>query len=168
VWRRQAGFVRGTRWPAGSSMGRMVARITRWSHGQFFGWASKPRSSRDYVGTESWVEIGGGNSEFVGFSVVHQKTTRFLGWSTKLRPKNRSRRCSSIRPVWPVGTGLTDEEHRSDRCVTTRFGDFEAEDTRRDRKACIEAKQVCGHWASVRWSNDKDFRIRPWESSIPN
>jgi hypothetical protein len=41
-----------------------------------------------------------------------------------------------------VGTGLTSEEHRSDRCATTQSGDFEAEDTRRDRKACVKAKQV--------------------------
>jgi hypothetical protein len=32
-------------------------------------------------------------------------------------------------------TGLTSEEHRSDRCATTQSGDFEAEDTRRDRMA---------------------------------
>jgi hypothetical protein len=46
-----------------------------------------------------------------------------------------------------VGTGLTGVEHRSDRCATTLTGIFEAEDTRRDRKACIEAKQVAvaGH-----------------------
>jgi hypothetical protein len=46
-----------------------------------------------------------------------------------------------------MGTGLTGEEHRSDWCVTTQFGIFEAEDRRRDRKACIEAKQVAvaGH-----------------------
>jgi hypothetical protein len=36
---------------------------------------------------------------------------------------------------------------RSDRCATTQFRIFEAEDTCRDRKACIEAKQiaVAGH-----------------------
>jgi hypothetical protein len=46
-----------------------------------------------------------------------------------------------------VGTGLTGEEHRSYRCATTQFGIFKAEDTRRDRKACVEAKQVAvaGH-----------------------
>jgi hypothetical protein len=46
-----------------------------------------------------------------------------------------------------VDTGLTGEEHRSDRCATTQSGIFEAEDTRRDRKACVEAKQgaVVGH-----------------------
>jgi hypothetical protein len=46
-----------------------------------------------------------------------------------------------------VGIGLTGEERRPDRCATTQSGDFEAEDTRRDRKACIEAKQcaVAGH-----------------------
>jgi hypothetical protein len=111
----------------------MVARTARWSHGWFLGWASKPRSSRDYVGAESWVAIGGGYTEFAGFPVVHQKTIGFLGWSTKPRPKNRRRRCNSIGPVWPVGTSLTGEEHWSDRCATTQSGDFEAEDTRRDR-----------------------------------
>jgi hypothetical protein len=46
-----------------------------------------------------------------------------------------------------VGTGLTGEEHRSDRCATSQSGIFEAEDTCRDRKACIEARQVAvaGH-----------------------
>jgi hypothetical protein len=58
---------------------------------------------------------------------------------------DRSDRWAS--PVFPVGTGLTGEEHRSDRCATTQSGIFEAEDTRRDRKACIEPKQVAvtGH-----------------------
>jgi hypothetical protein len=44
-------------------------------------------------------------------------------------------------------TGLTGEEHRSDRCVTTQYEIFEAEDARGDRKACVEAKQVAvaGH-----------------------
>jgi hypothetical protein len=36
---------------------------------------------------------------------------------------------------------------------------FEAEDTSQDCKACVEAKKVCGRWASIRWSDDKDFRI---------
>jgi hypothetical protein len=46
-----------------------------------------------------------------------------------------------------MGTGLTGEEHRSDWCATTQSGDFEAEDTRRDHMACIEATQgaVTGH-----------------------
>jgi hypothetical protein len=46
-----------------------------------------------------------------------------------------------------VGTGLIGEEHRSDRCATTQSGDFEAEDTCRDRMVCVEATQgaVAGH-----------------------
>jgi hypothetical protein len=46
-----------------------------------------------------------------------------------------------------VGTGLTGEEHRPDRCVPTQSGDFKAEDTHRDRMACVEAKPgaVAGH-----------------------
>jgi hypothetical protein len=46
-----------------------------------------------------------------------------------------------------VGTGLIGEEHRSDRCATTQSGIFEAEDTRRDRMACVEDKMcaIVGH-----------------------
>jgi hypothetical protein len=46
-----------------------------------------------------------------------------------------------------VGSDLTCEEHRSDRCATTQSGNFEVEDTCRDRKACVEAKKVAvaGH-----------------------
>jgi hypothetical protein len=35
----------------------------------------------------------------------------------------------------------------TERCATTQSGIFEAEDTRWDRKACVEAKQgaVAGH-----------------------
>jgi hypothetical protein len=46
-----------------------------------------------------------------------------------------------------VGTGLTGEEHRSDQCATTQSGIFEAEDTCRDRMACVESKKgvVIGH-----------------------
>jgi hypothetical protein len=46
-----------------------------------------------------------------------------------------------------MGIGLTGEEHRSDRCAAMQSGIFDAEDTRRDRKDCVEAKQVAvaGH-----------------------
>jgi hypothetical protein len=118
VWRRQVVLVRGTRWPAGSSVGRMVARTARRSREWFLGWASKLRSSRDFVGAESWVVIGGGYTEFAGFPVVHHKTTRFLGWSTKPRLKTGGSNTG------PVGTDLTGGGHRSDRCATTRSGDF--------------------------------------------
>jgi hypothetical protein len=44
-------------------------------------------------------------------------------------------------------TSVTGGEHRSDRCATTQSEIVEAEDTRRDHKACVEAKQVAvtGH-----------------------
>jgi hypothetical protein len=58
--------------------------------------------------------------------------------------------------------------YQSDQCAMTQSGDFEAEDTRQDRRACVVAKQVCGRWASVRWSDDKDFQIRPRGACIPN
>jgi hypothetical protein len=56
-----------------------------------------------------------------------------------------------------VGTGLTGEEQRSNRCAMTQSGIFEAEDTRRDRKACVEAKQV----AVAGYPSDGDFQNRP-------
>jgi hypothetical protein len=55
-------------------------------------------------------------------------------------PENQDR---STKDVGPAASD------RSNRCVTTQFRDFEAEDTHRDREACVEAKQVCGRWASV-------------------
>jgi hypothetical protein len=63
-------------------------------------------------------------------------------------------------------TGLTGGSDWSDQCATTQFGDFEAEDTRRDRKACVESKQVCGRWASVRWCYEDNFPKCPWWACI--
>jgi hypothetical protein len=114
VWRRQVGFVRGTRWPVGLSAGRMVAWTARCSRGRFLGRASKPRSSQDYVGAESWVKIGGGYTEIPGFAVVHQKTTWLLGWATKPRPKIR-------RGGGAAQTGSTAQEGRSDRLGPVRL-----------------------------------------------
>jgi hypothetical protein len=173
VWRRQVGLVRGTRCLAGSSAGHMMARTARWSHGRFLGLASKPRSSRDYVGAESWVVIGRGYIEFAGFPVVHHKATGFHGWSTKPRPKNRRRRCRSIIPVLPVGVTSLTSGYRSywwgqlvwpvcDDVVWNLWSGGYASGS----KSCVEAKQVCGHWVSVRWHKDKDFQIHPLGACI--
>jgi hypothetical protein len=58
-------------------------------------------------------------------------------------------------------TGLTGEEHRSDRCATTQCRDFEAEDTHRDRKACVEVKQVAiaGHPSDGAMTKISDFAV---------
>jgi hypothetical protein len=49
----------------------------------------------------------------------------------------------------------------SDRCATTQSGDFEAEDARRDRKACVEAKQVAiaGHPSDGAMTKISDFSL---------
>jgi hypothetical protein len=67
-----------------------------------------------------------------------------------------------------VGTGLTGEEHRSDRCATTQSRIFEAEDTRRDRKACVEAKQaaVTGHLSDGVMTKISDFALEGHVSLI--
>jgi hypothetical protein len=107
VWRRQVGLVRGRQWPAESSAGRMVARTAGQSCGRFLGWDSKPRSSRDYMGADSWVAIGGGYTEFAGFAVVHQKTTRLLVWATKPRPKTQWGGAATQAGLTAQGGGLT-------------------------------------------------------------
>jgi hypothetical protein len=67
-----------------------------------------------------------------------------------------------------MGTGLTGEEHRSDRCATTQSGDFKAEDTCRDRKACVKAKQVAvaGHPFDGAMTKISDFALEVHVSLI--
>jgi hypothetical protein len=67
-----------------------------------------------------------------------------------------------------VGTGLTDEEHWSNRCATMQSGDFEVEDTRGDRKACVEAKQVAvdGHPSDGAMTKISDFALEGHVSLI--
>jgi hypothetical protein len=74
----------------------------------------------------------------------------------------------SDRWVRPVCTGLSGEEHRSDRCATTQSGDFKAEDMRRDRKACVEAKQVAvdGHPSDGVMTEISDFALEGHVSLI--
>jgi hypothetical protein len=65
-------------------------------------------------------------------------------------------------------TGLTSEEHRSDRCATMQSKIFEAEDTSRDRKACVEAKQVAvaGHPSDGAMTKISDFALEGHVSLI--
>jgi hypothetical protein len=78
------------------------------------------------------VVIGGGYIKFAGFAVVHQKIIGLLSCATKPRPKTR-RGCLAE-------TGLTG-------LGSLGAGSFEVEDTRRDRKPCVEAKKgaIAGH-----------------------
>jgi hypothetical protein len=63
---------------------------------------------------------------------------------------------------------MTGEEHRSDWCVTTQSGDFEVEDTHRNRKACVEAKQVAvaGHPSDGAMTKNSDFAFEGHVSLI--
>jgi hypothetical protein len=58
-------------------------------------------------------------------------------------------------------TGLTGGSDRSDRCAMTQYGIFEAEDTPRDRKACVEAKQVADAGHPSDGEKLEDFQNRP-------
>jgi hypothetical protein len=165
VWRRV--LVRGTRWLAGSSAIRMVERTAIWSHGRFLGWASKPRSSRDYVGAEHEWWLAEATLSSRGFRWFTRKPLGSL-----VDPQGKTKEPKT--EVQQHQTGLTGGYrsdrwvHRSNRCATTQLEIFEVEDTRRDSKACMKAKQVCGRWASVRWCEDKDFQIRYWGACIPS
>jgi hypothetical protein len=82
-------------------------------------------------------------------------------------PQSQDRRTEDVDAAAPdrsdrwVWTGLTGGEHWSDRCATTQSGDFEAEDTRLDRKACVEAKQVAvaGHPSDGAMTKISDFAV---------
>jgi hypothetical protein len=71
-------------------------------------------------------------------------SSRGFRWFTRkplgslVDPQSQDRRTEDGAAVVP---------DRSNRCATTQSGIFEAEDTCRDRKACVEAKQVAvaGH-----------------------
>jgi hypothetical protein len=151
VWKRQVGLVWETRWPAESSAGPMVARTVGRSRGRFLGWASKPsRAGITWEPSHEW------------WLAEATPSSRGLKWFTRIllsysvEPQNRGRRLDEEvwppRPVQPPGS----QPPRS----------FETKDTRRDRKACVEAKQGCGRWASVCWRKSKDFQIRPWGACI--
>jgi hypothetical protein len=56
------------------------------------------------------VAIGGGYTEFAGFPVVHQKTTRFLG-SHKAKTEEPKTEMQQLQ------TGLTGGSNQSDRWV---------------------------------------------------
>jgi hypothetical protein len=65
-------------------------------------------------------------------------------------------------------TGLTGEEHRSDRCATMQSGGFEEEDTRQDRKACVKAKKgaVTGHPSNGSMTKISEFALEGHVSLI--
>jgi hypothetical protein len=79
------------------------------------------------------VAIGGGYTSSRGFKWFTRKPLGSL-----VDPQSQDRRTED---------GVAAAPDRSDRCSTTQSGIFEAEDTRRDRMACVEAKQgaVAGH-----------------------
>jgi hypothetical protein len=85
------------------------------------------------------VVIGGGYIKFEGFAVVHQKITGLLGRATKPRLKT-GRGCLAK-------TSRTGLENRLTGLGSQGTGSFEAEYTRQDRKACVEATRsaVAGH-----------------------
>jgi hypothetical protein len=92
-------------------------------------------------------------------------TSRGLQWFTRkplgylVEPQNRGRRLDKeVRPPRPVQPPRRGSQ-TAWAGLTTQGAvllpgslpprSFEAEDTCRDRKACIEAKQGCGRWASI-------------------
>jgi hypothetical protein len=158
VWRRQVGLVQGTRWPARSSTGRMVARTAIWSRGRFLGWATKPRSSRDFVGVKSWVVIGGGYIKFAGFAVVHEKTIGLLGWVIKPRPKT-GRGCQAK-------TGLTGLENQSDRFGVAGHRKLRGGGHASGSQGLHQGYSECGRRASVWWCYKDKFLKCPWWACI--
>jgi hypothetical protein len=104
---RQVGSVRGTRWTVGLGAGHMVATQARRCHGQ---------ASRCTVAVKS-SGLAGGRTEHAGFGGLPTKPSEdgFLVWASKPSPR---------------------AQHDGDGIRACREN-FEAEDTRRDRMACV-------------------------------
>jgi hypothetical protein len=150
VWRRKVGFVWGTRWPAGSSAGRMVARTTRWSRWTV-SWLShktKVRAGTSWERSHEWW-LAGGYIKFAGFAVVHQKTSGLLGWATKPRPKT-GRGCLAE-------TGLTGFENWSDRFGVAGRRKLRGRGHTLGSQGLRRGYAKCGRRASVRWCYEDKF-----------
>jgi hypothetical protein len=98
VWRRQVGLVRGTRWLAESTTGRMVARTAGRSRGRFLVEPqNQGRARTTWESSHEWRLV-----ESTLWSQGLQLFTRKpMGYS--LKPQNRGRRLDEeVRPPRPV------------------------------------------------------------------
>jgi hypothetical protein len=108
VWRRQVGFVRWTRWPAGSSAGRMVARTARWSRWTISWLSHKTKVERRLRGSQvmsgDWRKLHQVRRVYGG-SPENHRVTRL---SHKAEAEDRAWLSGQNRPdwfgepVWPV------------------------------------------------------------------
>jgi hypothetical protein len=108
VWRRQVGFVRGTRWPAGSSAGHMVARAARWSRWKLSWLSNKTKVEPELRGSQGmsgdWRRLhqvrgvcGGSPENHRVTRLSHKAEAEDWAW---LSSQNRPDRFGEL--VWPV------------------------------------------------------------------
>jgi hypothetical protein len=177
AWSRQVGLVQGTRWPAGSSAGRMVARTVRRSRVRFLGWALKPRSSRDDVVAESWLEIGrrlhqvrefcsGSPQNYWVTWLSHKAKAEDSVW---LSGQNEFDRL--VKPVWPgwgrrAPRGFKTEEHVGTARLTSRLSEVRSPDIRLMVLRQIFLKlPFRGVYPSLCNSSSFVFRLPPYKPS---
>jgi hypothetical protein len=108
VWRRQVGFVRGTRWPAGSSAGCIVARTARWSWWTV-SWLShktkvEPGLRGSRVMSGNWQRLhqlcgvcGGSPENHRVTQLSHKAEAKDRAWLSGQKWPDRF-----AEPVWPV------------------------------------------------------------------
>jgi hypothetical protein len=108
VWRKQVGFIRGTRWPAGSSASRMVERTTRWSRWTVSWLSHKTKVEPGLCGSQvmsgDWRRLHQVHGVCVGSPENHRVTRLSHKTETEdrtcLSGQNRPDRFGE--PVWPV------------------------------------------------------------------
>jgi hypothetical protein len=151
---RQVGLARWTRWLNQIKCGPHGGKKSKTRSVRFLDWATKPRSSRDFVGVMSWVVISGGYIKFVGFAVVHQKTIGLLGWATKPRPKTGCRCQAKI--------GLTSLENRFVRFGVTGRRKLRGGGHASGSQGLRRGYAKCCRRASVRWCYEDNFPKCHW------
>jgi hypothetical protein len=154
VWRRQAGFVRGTRWLAGSNAGRMVARTARQSRWTV-SWLShktkvKPGLRGRQVLSGDWRRLHQVRS-VCGGSLENHQVTRL---SHKAEAKDRT---------WLSGQNrLTGLENWSDQFGVAGRRKVRGGEHTSGSQGWRQGYAKCGRRASVRWCYEEKFPKCPW------
>jgi hypothetical protein len=160
VWRRQVGLVRGTRWSAGSSAGRMVARIASWGR-WMVSWLShktkvEPGLRGSQVMSGAWRRLHqvrgvcGGSPENHGVTLLsHKAEAEDQAW---LSGQNRPDWFGE--PVWPVWVRRAPEASK----LRTRVGIARLASRLREVRSP----------RSVRRRKSEDFQNRHWGACIPS
>jgi hypothetical protein len=138
---------------SGSSADCMVAWIARWSRGRFLGRASKPRSSRDYVGAESCKPL---NENRAAASAQLDRSDRS---PPPVRPVRNMWRGPALWPVRPVTTTGQTGDTQSPKMARNHLKTFQMHSVGQNMPKLLPLVDNA-------WSKPKMQKMQPRDSQI--